>query len=79
MNAITKLDLALKLLDEVDATPLGQINTKLDRITDAVAAARRELTPDPGNFRVVTKEHHAAILRARQAAQSGQDQTEARG
>lgn len=43
MTAIAKLDLALKLLDEVDATPLGQINTKLDRITDAVSAARREL------------------------------------
>ncbi|MGX9392528.1 hypothetical protein ACWX0K_20525 [Nitrobacteraceae bacterium UC4446_H13] len=49
MTAIAKLDLALKLLDEVDATPLGQINTKLDRITDAVSAARRELTERNNN------------------------------
>ena len=35
-----KLDLALKLLDEIDTTPLSEINSKLDRITDAVVAAK---------------------------------------
>jgi hypothetical protein len=35
-----KLDEALKPLDEIDATPLSEINHKLDRITDAVAAAK---------------------------------------
>lgn len=47
MTVAAKLDLALKLLDEVDSTSLGQINVKLDRITDAVAAARRELDASP--------------------------------
>jgi hypothetical protein len=47
MTVAAKLDLALKLLDEVDSTSLGQINAKLDRITDAVAAARRELDASP--------------------------------
>jgi hypothetical protein len=47
MTVAAKLDLALKLLDEVDATPLSLINTKLDRITDAVAAAKRELMESP--------------------------------
>lgn len=43
MKAIAKLDVALGLLDELDETPLSQINSKLDRITDAVAAAKRNL------------------------------------
>jgi len=47
MTAIAKLDLALKLLDELDATPLGQVNAKLDRITDAVVAAKHELAATP--------------------------------
>jgi len=47
MTVAAKLDLALKLLDEVDSTSLSQINAKLDRITDAVAAARRELDASP--------------------------------
>lgn len=47
MTAIAKLDLALKLLDELDATPLGQVNAKLDRITDAVVAAKHELAMPP--------------------------------
>jgi hypothetical protein len=64
MTVATKLDLALKLLDEVDSTPLGQINAKLDRITDAVAAARRELAADPENLRVITKEQHDVALDA---------------
>lgn len=59
MTAIAKLDLALKLLDEVDATPIGQINTKLDRITDAVSAARRELTERNNN-----QDHYSATLDA---------------
>lgn len=47
MTALAKLDLALRLLDELDETPLGQVNAKLDRITDAVAAAKRELPASP--------------------------------
>jgi hypothetical protein len=64
MTVAAKLDLALKLLDEVDSTSLSQINAKLDRITDAVAAARRELAADPENLRVITKEQHDAALDA---------------
>lgn len=59
MTAIAKLDLALKLLDEVDATPIGQINTKLDRITDAVSAARHELTPGGPAYVIWSNEHRA--------------------
>lgn len=47
MTVAAKLDLALKLLDEADSTLLSEINAKLDRITDVVAAARRELDASP--------------------------------
>lgn len=47
MTVLAKLDLALRLLDELDATPLGQVNAKLDRITDAVMAAKHELAMSP--------------------------------
>jgi len=47
MTVLAKLDLALRLLDELDATPLGQVNAKLDRITDAVVAAKHELAMSP--------------------------------
>jgi hypothetical protein len=40
INAEQKLDEALKLLDEIDTTPLSQINQKLDRITQAVVGAK---------------------------------------
>jgi hypothetical protein len=43
MSAEQKLDEALRLLDEIDTTPLGEINRKLDRITDAVVAAKHTL------------------------------------
>lgn len=57
MTVAAKLDLALKLLDEVDSTSLGQINAKLDRITDAVAAARRELdAPSDAAVRELSRE-----------------------
>lgn len=42
-DAKQKLDEALRLLDEIDTTPLSQINVKLDRITAAVVAAKRTL------------------------------------
>lgn len=44
MTAATKLDEALKLLDEIDSTPLSQLNEKLDRIVDAVVGAKYALT-----------------------------------
>jgi len=47
MTVLAKLDLALRLLDELDETPLGQVNAKLDRITDAVVAAKHELAMSP--------------------------------
>jgi len=47
MTVLAKLDLALRLLDELDETPLGQVNAKLDRITDAVVAAKHELAATP--------------------------------
>lgn len=40
MTAAAKLDEAIKLLDEIDSTPLSQLNAKLDRITNAVALAK---------------------------------------
>ena len=44
MTAATKLDEALKLLDEIDSTPLSQLNEKHDRIVDAVVGAKYALT-----------------------------------
>lgn len=43
MTALAQINKALSLLDELNATPFGQINAKLDRIAVAVLAARREL------------------------------------
>jgi hypothetical protein len=42
-SAAQKLDEALKLLDEIDGTPLSEIERKLDRVTDAVVAAKAAL------------------------------------
>jgi hypothetical protein len=42
--AAEKLDEALRLLDELDSSPLSQINAKLDEIATAVAAAKAALT-----------------------------------
>lgn len=44
MTAAAKLDEALKLLDEIDSTPLSQLNAKLDRITHAVALAKHMIS-----------------------------------
>lgn len=44
MTAAAKLDEAIKLLDEIDSTPLSQLNEKLDRIVDAVVGAKYALT-----------------------------------
>lgn len=61
MTVTAKLDLALKLLDEADSTPLSQINAKLDRIAEAVAAARRELDASPEfEIRKLTREQIGA-------------------
>lgn len=35
-----KMDEALSLLDEIDTTPLSQIESKLDRIAGAIIAAK---------------------------------------
>lgn len=40
------LDTALKFLNELDSTPLGEIGKKLDRIAEAVAAAKMVLVQD---------------------------------
>lgn len=42
-NANQKLDDAIRLLDELDATPLSQINKKLDQISEALVAAKCSL------------------------------------
>lgn len=39
-----KLDIAIQLLDELDTTPFGAVSDKLDRIANAVSAARSALT-----------------------------------